>query len=136
MYINTNKSHEALVTWRPEVGGKFRGSLAFKMDGRFPAQVSVVGEAVDIGGGGGGNRRKGDAREGRKRAKGAPAGARSRGRSLSQEAASRGAVPYTSVRLSKVSWLSLVVAMHLVTVCRSICVYTCTLCFSLSLYCV
>lgn len=100
------KSHEALVTWRPEVGGKFRGSLAFKMDGRFPAQVSVVGEAVDIGGGGsggggGGNRKKGDAREGRKRIKGAPVGAgvgAGKRRSLSQEATSRGAEPYTSVR--------------------------------------
>lgn len=97
------KSHEALVTWRPEVRGKFRGSLAFKMDGRFPAQVSVVGEAVDVGGrsGGGGNRRKSDAREGRKKIKGAPVGAGGSGkrRSSSQEASSRGTGPSTLVRL-------------------------------------
>lgn len=65
------------------------------MDGRFPAQVSVVGEAVEVGGGG--KRRKGDAREGRKRVRGPPVGAGA-GRSMSQEAASRGAGPYTSVR--------------------------------------
>lgn len=83
------------VAWRPERGGKFRGNLAFKVDGRFPAQVSVVGEAVDVGGGG--KRRKGDAREGRKKVRGPPVGAGA-GRSLSQEAVSRGAGPYTSVR--------------------------------------
>lgn len=98
------------MTWRPECGGKFRGSLAFKMDGRFPAQVSVVGEAVDIGGrggGGGGNKRKAEGREGRKRVKGAPVGGgvgSGKRRSLSQEAASRGAGPYTSVRVCGFRW--------------------------------
>lgn len=85
------------MTWRPECGGKFRANLAFKVDGRFPAQVSVVGEAVDVGGGG--SKGRGDARKGRKRAKGQSAGGADGGkrRSLSQETASRGAGPYTSV---------------------------------------
>lgn len=94
----TTKSHEAEVTWQPECGGKIRANVAFKVDGRFPAQVSVVGEAVDIGGGGG-KGRGGDARKGRRRATGSSAGADGgRRRSLSQEAASRGSGPYTSVR--------------------------------------
>lgn len=89
------------MTWRPESGGKFRANVAFKVDSRFPAQVSVVGEAVDIGGGGGGNKGRGDARKGRKRAKGQSVGGGDRGkrRSLSQEAALRGAGPYASVRV-------------------------------------
>lgn len=84
------------MTWRPEVSGKFRANVAFKVDGRFPAQVSVVGEAADVGGGGGGG---GGGRKGRKRAKGhSAAGDGGKRRSLSQEAAMRGAGPYTSVR--------------------------------------
>ena len=89
------------MTWRPESGGKFRANVAFKVDGRFRAQVSVVGEAVDIGGGGGGggNKGRGDARKGRKRAKGQSVGSDGgKRRSLSQETGLRGAGPYTSVR--------------------------------------
>lgn len=93
------------MTWRPNAAGKYRGNLAFKVDGRFPAQVSVVGEAVGVGDGGGGGKKKKkkvEAREARARMKGVPAGAAGgagRRRSLSQEAASRGAGPYASVRL-------------------------------------
>lgn len=78
------------MTWRPECAGKFRGNLSFRVDGRFPAQVSVVGEAVDVGG----KRSKGDAREGRKRVR--ASGGIAKRRSLSQEA-SGGAGPYASV---------------------------------------
>lgn len=67
------------------------------MNGRFPAQVSVVGESFEVGGGGG-KRRKGDGREGRKRVKVPSVGGVSVGgrRSLSQEASSRDG-PYTLV---------------------------------------
>ncbi|CAN0209441.1 unnamed protein product, partial [Scytosiphon promiscuus] len=94
------------VTWRPKAAGKFRGNLAFKVDGRFPAQVSVVGEAVGVGdggkgGGGGGKKRKGEHREARARMKGVPTGvgggATGRRRSSSQEASSRGGGPYASM---------------------------------------
>ena len=106
--------HEAQVTWRPECAGKFRGNLAFRVDGRFPAQVSMVGEAVDTGGRrGNGKGRKGESREGRRRTRGPASGVGSgvgrsssggsggggveRRRSLSREA-SRGLEAYTSVR--------------------------------------
>ncbi|CAN0369595.1 unnamed protein product [Ascophyllum nodosum] len=44
--------HEARVTWRPNRPGKFRGTLALRVNGRFPARASVVGEAFPLGGGG------------------------------------------------------------------------------------
>lgn len=86
------------MTWRPEIGGKFRGNLAFRVDGRFPAQVSVVGEAIDAGGD---KRRKADGRErSGKRVRGSRCdGGVGKRRSLPQEAL-RGAGPYTSVRIT------------------------------------
>lgn len=86
------------MIWRPDAPGRFRGSLSFRVDSRFPAQVSVVGEGVDVTA----TRKQGEGREGRKRVKGGAGGegAGVRMRSLSQEAGGRrGAEPYTSVRV-------------------------------------
>ena len=40
------------MTWRPNRPGKFRGTLALRVNGRFPVRALVVGEAFPLGGGG------------------------------------------------------------------------------------
>ena len=40
------------MTWRPNRPGKFRGTLALRVNGRFPVRASVVGEAFPLGDGG------------------------------------------------------------------------------------
>ena len=50
--ISSKQHHEAHVTWLPDQPGKFRGILALRVNGRFPAQVSVVGEALSLCGDG------------------------------------------------------------------------------------
>ena len=59
--ISAKQHHEAHVTWRPDQPGKFRGILALRVNGRFPARVSVVGEAL-LRCGGGAKAKRGDGR--------------------------------------------------------------------------
>ena len=70
--VNSAKQHhEAHVTWRPDQPGKFRGILALRVNGRFPARVSVVGEALSLCGGGA-KAKRGDGRAFGKQAKKRP----------------------------------------------------------------